>query len=325
MQLVQPVPPALKGCLLWIGLRLQAAPLAALGRLAFLGGVLHGAVAAAQWHVGSSASEQGHDAGGYALHWRLLAPPVCRPDGGSSARVGGTAAAAPPNWLGTDGWLRFGLLVHAGGGPAQLQAFIAALAAISEIACGAERYRVLEVTCAPRSVAATLPGREGAALPGQRLCLDWITPLQLASKAQVQAGHGDAPPTLLRCVRSAAQRLRAREPEWAQACGLDSPGWVQCEEALRRAQPLSMDDEPPPQALVWRYGSRTKAAPFAQRGLVGRQYFSVPLPPALLALLAVGAWLGVGEGGGFGCGQYRWQAWDAAGQPLPQLLPSPWG
>lgn len=312
---VQPVPPGLAGCLLRVSLRLPSAPPAALGRLAFLGGVLHGAVAA-QWHAQSASAAGGQAAGLGGLHWRLLSPPACRPDSGA-------AAATRSSWLDAGGCLRFGLLVHAGGGPAQLQAFTAALAAIPEIACGAERYRVAEVSCTPHAVATLPAGLADDTVPGQRLRLDWATPLHLASRAQVLAGHADAPPTLLRCLRSLAQRVRAREPDWARACGLDGPGWVTCEEALRAAQPLSPDDGPPLQSLVWRYGSRTKAAPFAQRGLLGTQHFNLVLPPALLALLAVGAWLGVGEGGGFGCGQYTWQAWDAAGQPLPSLLPSP--
>ena len=302
----------MRASLLRVGLRLRAAPPGALRRLSFLGGVLHGAVAA-QWHArhGSGAACMPINA---SLRWRLLAP---------AARLPSSDAAHQP-WVDAEGWLRFGLLVHADGGPPLLAKACAELAAIPEITCGAERYRVVAVACTPHAVTAGL--HLGADKPrwGQRLRLDWTTPLHLASRAQALAGHGDAAPTLLRCVRSVARRIRALEPDWAHACGLDSPGWLQTEEALRNALALG-GDGPPTQALDWRYGSRTKAAPFMQRGLLGTQCFSAALPPSLLAVLAAGAWLGAGEGGSFGCGQYRWQAWDADGLPLAPLLPQPEG
>jgi hypothetical protein len=56
--------------------------------------------------------------------------------------------------------------------------------------------------------------------------------------------------------------------------------------------------------FAWPYGSRTKARPFERHGLLGRQTFRLPLSPATRALLHLGMWLGVGEGGSFGCGRY---------------------
>ena len=157
------------------------------------------------------------------------------------------------------------------------------------------------------------------------LALRWTTPLHLASRSKVQAGHGGAPPTLLAVVRSLRRRACLLEPDWAQALDLDGSAWVAVEESLRQAGAAGdQATRSRMQVVAWRYGSRTKATPFMRHGLMGSQVFVAPTPPSLQALLSLGTWLGVGEGASFGCGQYRWRVCLPGGNSATALLPQPW-
>lgn len=150
-------------------------------------------------------------------------------------------------------------------------------------------------------------------------------PAQRLGHSKIQAGHGGAPPTLLGVVRSLRRRVCLLEPEWANALGLESDAWVLAEEALRQAQACGNGaTRNRIQAVAWRYGSRTKRAPFLRHGLMGCQVVRAPVTSSLLGLLSLGAWLGAGEGASFGCGQYRWRLRLPNGERAPAWLPQPW-
>ena len=79
--------------------------------------------------------------------------------------------------------------------------------------------------------------------------------------------------------------------------------------------------------MICRDLTRTKATPFVRHGLMGCQVFRAPGSaslPGLLGLLSLGAWLGVGEGASFGCGQFDWRLRLANGERAPALLRQPW-
>ena len=277
----------------------------------FLGGVLHGAVRS-RWFDLAGLAE--------GLSWRTLVPPPGLAAGpGCESRPGAVHG------------LQFGVLMH--GGHSELwHDAQQALESLSELGVGSLRVPVLSVHCLHRALpaAAALPlarWDEGLgadpALPAA-LALHWCTPLHLASRSKVEAGHGGAPPSLLAVVRSLRRRVCLLEPAWASALGLESDAWVFAEEAMRTAETCGTGaPRNRMQAVVWRYGSRTKSKPFLRRGLMGSQVFGVPITPPLLGLLSLGAWLGAGEGASFGCGQYRWRLRLPNGQRLPALLPQP--
>lgn len=135
--------------------------------------------------------------------------------------------------------------------------------------------------------------------------LHWITPLLLDSAGQRARGVDQHPPDLLRVVRSIARRIRDLEPELAEQLGLQGSAWVMAEEAIRTLRGHSADW----QKVSWRYGSRTKEAPFpfsGQLGLIG--YLgngpdSIPAP--IHSLLQWGTWFGVGQRTALGQGFYR--------------------
>lgn len=321
--------PPLRGRLFVATLRLQGNLQATVQRLTgsvFLGGVLHGAVGS-RWFGLAGQSAQGQDDGSLqqglagGLSWRILVPPprlaVGPGIGSETADVQG---------------LKFGVLMH--GGHAELwHAAQQALESLTDLGVGAMRVPVLSGHCLHRALPsnASLPlinwhdGLDSGPILPAALALRWNTPLHLASRSRVQAGHGCTPPSLLAVVRSLRRRVCLLEPDWADALGLDSQAWVGTEEALRRTDAAGIGtSRSRMQVVAWRYGSRTKAAPFLRRGLVGSQGFRVPVPAALQALLSLGSWLGAGESASFGCGQYRWRVRLPNDSAVTAPLPQPW-
>lgn len=321
--------PAPTGRLFGVTLRLHGDLRAGVLRLTgngFLGGVLHGAVRS-RWFdlAGLAAQGPGHrprqQGPAEGLSWRILLPPPRLADGQACDTRPGAVHD-----------LEFGILMH-GGHPALWHDAQRALESLTELSVGALRVPVSSVHCLHRS----LPAGAALALDGcgnglgaepalpAALSLHWCTPLHLASRSKIEAGHGGAPPSLLGVVRSLRRRVGMLEPAWANALGLDSDAWVAAEEALRRTQACDKGAARNRiQGVVWRYGSRTKSAPFLRHGLIGCQVFRAPATAALLGLLSIGAWLGAGEGASFGCGQYRWRVRLPNGQRAPALLPQPW-
>ena len=307
--------PPPRGRLFVVTLRLRGDLQAGVLRLTgngFLGGVLHGAVRSRWFDLAAQAQ---------TLSWRILVAPPHIAAGQGCGSLPGAARG-----------LQFGVLMH-GGHAALWHCAQQALESLAELGVGSLRLPVLSVHCLHRAlpVAAALPpasGGEGMgakpALPAA-LALHWCTPLHLASRSKVEAGHGAAPPSLLAVVRSLRRRVCLLEPDWAAALGLDAEAWVSAEENLRSAsQPGNRATRQRMQAVAWRYGSRTKAAPFVRHGLMGCQVFGVPITPSLPGLLSLGAWLGAGEGASFGCGQYRWRLRLPNGERPPASLPQPW-
>ena len=314
--------PAARGRLFVVTLRLRGDLQAGLLRLTgsgFLGGVLHGAVRSRWFDLAGRAG---------GLSWRILAPPL-----NTYVRQG---SDKQPDALHD---LQFGILMH-GGQSGLWHDAQRALESLTELGVGALRVPVLSMHCVHRPLRPLRPLQVGRARPmtgwreGQdaepglpaSLALHWCTPLHLASHAKILAGHGGAPPLLLAVVRSLRRRVCMLEPEWADALGLGSDTWVTVEEALRRAQACGDGDgasRSRMHAVAWRYGSRTKSAPFLRHGLMGCQVFRLPTSASLLGLLSLGAWLGVGEGASFGCGQYRWRVRLADGQRASAWLPQP--
>ena len=296
-----------------LGLRgdLQAGVLRLTGS-GFLGGVLHGAVRSRWFDLLASAG---------FLSWRILVPPPRLATG-----QGGDSGPGTPHSL------EFGVVLH-GAHPALWDDAARALESLTELGLGALRVPVLSLHSRHEALpsAAMLPfdrcghGLGTQAMLPATLTLHWCTPLHLASRSRIQAGHGGRPPSLLSVVRSLRRRACSLEPAWADALGLDSDAWVAAEEALRPAQ--AVDDGATRhrmRSVVWRYGSRTKSTPFLRHGLMGCQVFRAPTTMPLLGLLSLGTWLGVGEGASFGCGQYRLRVRLPDGQRAPALLLPPW-
>lgn len=227
---------------------------------------------------------------------------------------------------------QFGVLLH-GGCDAHWQQARCALESLTELGVGARRLLVLSAHCLHRGLQAaaqpTLSKSDECFDAGSklwaRLLLHWCTPLHLVSRAKIEAGHLCTPPSALAVVRSLRRRVVVLEPAWAQALGLFESDWIKVEEALR--QPTSSTQagiSNRMRSVTWRYGSRTKLAPFTRSGLVGCQAFCVPARVSILGLLSVGAWLGAGESTGFGCGHFRWRMRLANGQYAQPLLGQPW-
>ena len=307
--------PAPCGRLFVVSLLLRGDLRAGVSRLlgnGFLGGVLHGAVRS-RWF------DLANQAGG--LHWRILvAPRDLVIDSGCDNRPGEMHR------------LQFGVLMH-GGQPGLWHGAQQALESLTELTVGSLRVPVLSVHCshralplgAARPLAKWRQGLDAEPMLPAVLALHWCTPLHLASRSKVEAGHGGAPPSLLGLVRSLRRRVCLLEPGWAKALGLESEVWVAAEETLRRADlPGHGATRHRMRLVAWRYGSRTKATPFVRYGLMGCQVFRAPGSASLLGLLSLGAWLGVGEGASFGCGQFDWRLRFANGERAPALLHQPW-
>jgi hypothetical protein len=261
---------------------LQEAPARFLSQLPYLGGVLHGTI---------SQSLHGAPLASQAM-WRLVAPP---------RRFMAGQAGADVQWLSDAGTLRFGVILHSAD-TTFCQQLLLAVKGMAWLGSGAERHRVAQVRCLSRGL--PVPGVLAGPLSGLQVAqvqLTWLTPLHMASRAQVAAGHALEPPTLLRIVRSLARRASEWQPQWAQQLGIGSPAWTGAEEQVRQAQSLENDVHP----LRWHYGSRTKPNPHERLGLMGTQRFEARLSPAVESLLRWGPWLGVGEGATYGCGGYE--------------------
>ncbi len=314
-------PPTSRGRLFTVRLRVRGDLRAAALRMTgsdFLGGVLHGAVRS-RWFdwVGGDAPGSDRAASQSAspanLSWRVLAPPLRRAVGRATADD-----------------IQFGAVLH-GGDAALWDEAGRRLEALYELSVGPLRVPVLAAHCEHRALPAAaawtpaMTGDNPYAPHPATLALHWLTPLHLASRAKIEAGHGDAAPTLLATVRSLHRRVCQLEPEWAEALGLRTTAWVFAEEALRRAEARADGGTRNRLRLLdWRYGSRTKNAPFGRSGPIGCQVFRVPVTNPLLGLLSIGTWLGVGEGASFGCGQYLWRARLAGGERISAAVPQPW-
>lgn len=131
--------------------------------------------------------------------------------------------------------------------------------------------------------------------------LHWLTPLLLDSPAQRRLGLHQAPPSLLRVVRSLVRRIDELEPGLALQLGLRDAAWTCAEESIRGVSAVAVDWQP----VVWRYGSRTKEAPVQFSGQLGRIDYSGEIPSAIHALLHWGTWFGVGQRTALGQGFYQ--------------------
>jgi CRISPR-associated endoribonuclease Cas6 len=256
-----------------------------LAQLPFLGGVLHGAINQTLHESAASNTPA----------WRLIAPP-CR-----TLFANGANGANHGAWLSASGALRFGVVVH-GNERAHVLGLLSAVQRVQWLGSGDERLQVKDMQCRIRPVQAPLPTASAARdAPGVQLSLTWLTPLHMAGRAQVAAGHAQGLPPLLRIVRSLARRAMECQPDWAEALGIGTPAWTMAEEQLRSAQVQGADAVP----VQWPYGSRTKPHPHMRSGLLGTQSFTSALSAGPRALLTWGPWLGVGEGTTFGCGGYE--------------------
>jgi CRISPR-associated endoribonuclease Cas6 len=258
-----------------------------LAQLPFLGGVLHGAINQTLHESAASNTPA----------WRLIAPP-CR-----TVFANGACHGA---WLLASGALRFGVVVH-GKERAHVLGLLSAVQRVQWLGSGDERLQVKDVQCRIRPVHAPVPKTLAACHAARvQLNLTWLTPLHMASRAQVAAGHAQGLPPLLRIVRSLTRRAMECQPDWAEALGIGTPAWTAAEEQLRSAQMQGVDAVP----VQWPYGSRTKPHPHMRSGLLGTQFFTSALSPGPRALLTWGPWLGVGEGTTFGCGGYEVEITD---------------
>ncbi|TDM08359.1 MAG: hypothetical protein C4K60_02530 [Ideonella sp. MAG2] len=308
-----------RGHLLHIRLHLPHAPRHALTNLPYLGGVLHGAIRrrwlslpAKQYaaldpsHLTTQATD--HNA---RPRWRLIPPPW--------------PIRHPPQWLNDHQHLHLALVIHAGA-ELPIERAAAALQGLECVGAGREYYRVAQVYVQaqalpvpwPQPTLPILPAPPAITQPASHhLQVQWLTPLHLASKARIRAGHGPTAPTLLGLLRSLVTRAHLLEPAWAAAWGLGSPAWVGWEEHWRRQESPSTSDQAT-KSILWPYSSCTKQQVLYWQGLLGQQRWYTHLPPAALALLTIGPWLGVGEKPSFGCGHFEWQA-----EPLNDLQPDP--
>jgi hypothetical protein len=293
----------MRGQVIAVALQVRGSPQGVLTQLPYLGGVLHGLLRQ-QWFGCDPAR----------VRWAVLAP---------AAQPGARA-----QWLDENGCLHFGVLWHGDADwPAQRAA--AALQGIRTISLGIHRHAVDAVHTqvqpwlaywppSPKQGQATLPttiANTTVSSPALAslltFSLHWCTPLHMASRARVAAGAGGLPPTPLAVLRSLHRRATELEPEWTYAWGMNPKAqtahclaWVADLENIRAAQTAAGTTAHQMLPFAWPYGSRTKARPFERHGLLGRQTFCLPLSTATRAMLHLGMWLGVGEGGSFGCGRY---------------------
>jgi hypothetical protein len=158
-----------------------------LAQLPFLGGVLHGAINQTLHESAASNTPA----------WRLIAPP-CR-----TVFANGACHGA---WLLASGALRFGVVVH-GKERAHVLGLLSAVQRVQWLGSGDERLQVKDVQCRIRPVHAPVPKTLAACHAARvQLNLTWLTPLHMASRAQVAAGHAQGLPPLLRIVRSLTRR-----------------------------------------------------------------------------------------------------------------------
>ncbi|SET63114.1 Uncharacterized conserved protein [Nitrosomonas marina] len=123
------------------------------------------------------------------------------------------------------------------------------------------------------------------------ITLHFSTPLKL----------GDAyTPSLLRIVRSIANRIRKLEPSLANTLGIGSLAWIEAEENIRQ---LPITDQQL-EFVNWRYYSTNRPYGIPCNGLIGKLHYTGHIPACITNLLYWGQWFGGGQSTAMGQGMY---------------------
>ncbi|HNC18206.1 MAG TPA: CRISPR system precrRNA processing endoribonuclease RAMP protein Cas6 [Accumulibacter sp.] len=129
-------------------------------------------------------------------------------------------------------------------------------------------------------------------------CLEFRSPLLLGSRGRIRRDRQVPWPTLKSVLDSIAKRMRALEPELANALAISSD-WC-ADERFEQVDALTPAASPA-QQVQWPYAIHRG---IFKPGIVGKLIFVAPLGPVELALLEWGQWLGVGQQTTMGCGRY---------------------
>lgn len=144
-----------------------------------------------------------------------------------------------------------------------------------------------------------IPARTDA--PAESVRLRFLTPVTISTPAKRALGLEAVPLTLHQCTKVLRNRLSALEPDIAADFDFRSNAWISMEHRLRDVAIARAAV----QLQEWIYGSSTKKNQIRFRGQIGEIEYAGRIPAAVIGLLELGQWLGIGQRTTLGQGWYR--------------------